>query len=173
MSFWNLSNNESAVTTTTGVFDSNPDIEPIPENTNLMTMADEVVWDEYEGVRFIKIRWTVLDGEYKNRKIFQKIHVCSHEAKKRDKAVKMLAAIDANAGGELCKIVDREPTDQDLMSALMNKTMIVKVGLWETDSGAKGNWVKAVAPVSAPNALKTPVKPQVAQPQGFDESIGF
>lgn len=136
--------------------------EPIPANTVLPAMIDEAGWEEYQGARFIKLRWVVYDGEHKNRKVFQKLHVT--DSAKRDRAMSMLAAIDANCGGKLMTL-ETEPTQTDLMSALLNKPMHIKVDVWETDDGKKGNWVAAVAP-NKPNAA-----PAAAAPEG--EHIPF
>lgn len=120
------------------------DMEPIPAKTRLNAMADDAKWDEYDGERYINIRWTVLAPEsYKNRKIFQKIKVLNDDPKKADKAKRMLAAIDANAGGKLVQL-DREPTDEDLQVNLLNKPMMIQVMVWEIDDKS-GNWVNMVS----------------------------
>lgn len=130
--------------------------EPIPANTTLPALIDEAAWEEYQGNRFIKLRWTVYDGQHKNRKIFQKLHV--DDSAKRDRAMSMLAAIDLNCGGKLMAL-GREPDTTDLMSALTNKPMHIKVDVWETDDGKRGNWVCAVSAAKKPEAPK-PAAPE-------------
>jgi hypothetical protein len=148
------------------------DLEPIPNNTIVLAAPDEAKWDEYGGDRYISIRWVVMQpAEYKNRKVFQKVRVEDDDPKKAEKAKRMLAAIDANAGGKLMASGE-EPTDQSLQSALLNKPMILKVMVWEIAAeqsndgqGRSGNWVAAVSPrreVSAP-----------AQTAGGSESSGM
>jgi hypothetical protein len=122
-------------------------------------MIDECKWEmKPTGEEFISARWTVLaPEEYKNRKVFHKLWVLDMDPsakdeasgiKKRDKARKMLAAIDANAGGKLTAKPGR-PTNDDLLS-LTNKPMVASMMIWsmpDTRNGGMmhGNWVSAVA----------------------------
>jgi hypothetical protein len=153
MSFWNTSENEK-ITETKEFETGGGDIEVIPAKTEVKAAIDEIKWDEYDGVRFIKARWSVVDGEYKNRKVFQKIRVNESDSKKADKAKRMLAAIATNAGGGLLKL-EKEPTDGELQQHLLHKPMVLLLQVWtipasDTDDGVekKGNWVSKVAPVS-------------------------
>lgn len=173
MSFWNLSDNSNATQNVTGAFETGGgDMEPIPANTQLNAMVEEASWDEYQGNRHIKIKWRILDGEYAKRVIFQKIHVFGNPTAKdvqanADKAKRMLAAIDANAGGQLMQ-VQNEPSDIDLARCLANKMMTILVQVWsmETETGEKksGNWVSAVAPRGQAQAQQPQVQPQAAKP---------
>ena len=160
--FWNLSDGEDVKETAgTGEFDAGGgNLLPIPGETNVLAAIDEAKWDKNEnGDRFISLRWNVLaPDDYKGRKVFQKLWVLDADprakadkvAAKRDKAKKMLAAIDTNAGGKLlAKPV--MPTDEALTLHLTNKPMVVKVMLWSmkdqmTGKMMRGNWVGAVAP---------------------------
>tara|TARA_A100000172_G_scaffold52540_1_gene33243 strand:- start:1456 stop:1947 length:492 start_codon:yes stop_codon:yes gene_type:complete len=122
-------------------------IEPIPEKTQLKAIIGDAKWDTNQDAteRFISTRWDVLaPEEFGNRKIFQKIKVLDSDPKKADRQKRMLVAIDKNAGGELVKL-GREPQDEDLQKALCNKTMLIRVMIWEMD-GKSGNWVSQVAP---------------------------
>lgn len=151
--------------------------EPIPDNTKLLAIIDEAGWKDYEGKFYVQLRWSVLQpAEFKGRKVFQKLHVLADDKNKADKAKRMFAAVDANAGGRLTAS-GVEPTDQDLTASLVNKPMVICVKVWELkDSGAKGNWVCSVsarkaqgAPVAAP-----PVAPPVpVQGHGFDDDVPF
>lgn len=160
MSFWNLSDNEAIKTEEAGTFELGGS-EPIPANTQLKACVDDVSWDDYELDFYINVTWSVLEGEYKNRKVFQKIRVNDDDPKKRDKALRMLAAIDANAGGKLMAS-GQEPDDNALQMALVNKPMVIKVGVWEMN-GRKGNWVQKVAPLSS----------WVDADDGLDEEVPF
>jgi len=146
MSFFNLSDN--AQLDNTGSFSSQEEIKPIPAKTQLKAAIDEAKWDSYEGDEYINLTWTVLDGEYKNRKIFQKLRVKDDDSKKRDKALRMLAAIDSNAKGGLVAS-GREPQTHELQTALMHKPMVIMVQVWKIDD-KEGNWVSAVSPLNAP-----------------------
>lgn len=146
MSFWTTSDNTAI--NADGKFELGGG-EPIPANTSALAIIDEAKWDNYEGDYYISLRWSILQPDaYKGRKLFQKLRVESADGKKKDKALRMLAAIDANAGGKLMAS-GQKPTDVDLMQHLVNKPMVVKIQIWETDDGKKGNWVSAVSPRNA------------------------
>ena len=151
MSFWDLSDGESAK-------DTGTDYE-VPGG-NLAPIIDEAKWADKDGNEYLSVRWSVLEPEqYKNRKVFHKLWVSDTDPgakdeaagiKKRDKARRMLAAIDANAGGKLAR-KDGKPSDDDLALHLCNKPMIIKCMVWEiedrkTGETITGNWVSAVAP---------------------------
>lgn len=165
MSFFTLSDNKQA--NSNGQFELGGAIEPIPAKTQAKSIIDEAKWDEYNGERYISLRWVIIDGAHKNRKLFQKIKVADSDPKKRDKAISMLAAIDANAGGKLMA-AGKEPTDMDLALALCNKPMIIRIELWELDDGRKGNWIGAVAPATK-SAQQATVAPQGATQASGDD----
>ena len=163
MSFWDLSDGGTAAETGTEYEQPSGNLEPIPDGSSVLAMIDEAKWDEKDGADYISLRWSVLSpDEHKNRKVFQKLWVtdddpnakdASAAAKKRDKARRMLAAIDANAGGKLTK-KGGVPTDETLTVCLTNKPMIIKCMLWEMPDRERhgefirGNWIAAVAPKS-------------------------
>ena len=165
MSFWNLSDNKSV--DTSGEFETGGgNIEPIPANTDVLAVCDEAKWDERGDDRYISLRWTVMKpADYKNRKVFQKIRVLDSDPAKADKAKRMLAAIDANAGGKLVA-AGEEPTDENLTKCLTNKPMVLKLQVWEleTEQGEvkTGNWVSKVAPRAA--TASTASKPAQESP---------
>lgn len=166
MSFWTTSDN--AGIPSDGKFEVGGG-EPIPANTSVLACPDEAKWDNFNGDYFINLRWNILQPEaYKGRKVFQKIRVEDADSKKRDKALRMLAAIDANAGGKLMAS-GQKPTDIDLVQNLANKPMVIKLQIWETDDGKKGNWVSAVSPRNAQTGQ--PPAPN-NKPDG-DEEIPF
>lgn len=141
MSFFKLSEGQL---NTTGNYAVAADIEPMPKDTQVKACIDEVKWDEYQGERYISARWQVLaPKQYANRKIFQKIKVEEADTKKRDKAIQMLAAIDANCGGKLMS-AGVEPTDAAMQKNLLMKPMVLLLDVWDMN-GKKGNWVKAVS----------------------------
>lgn len=185
MSFWNLSDNED-VTKVGGDFDAGGGVmEPIPEGSSCLAAIDEAKWDaKKDGSEFVSLRWTVLaPEEYKNRKIFQKLWVTDADPmakdadKKRDKAKRMLAAIDTNAGGKLlAKPV--KPTNESLSSCLTNKPMIIKVMLWkmknpESGEEMSGNWIGAVSPRSKGGVTSPAPVAQKSKPAPADDDIPF
>ena len=173
MSFWNLSDN-SAVDTNGEFETGGGNIEPIPANTDVLAVCDEAKWDDFNGDRYISLRWTVMKpADYKNRKVFQKVRVMDDNASKADKAKRMLAAIDANAGGKLVA-AGEEPTDENLTKCLTNKPMVLRLQVWEieTEQGEKktGNWVSAVSPRQGVGSAPQQPEPATAQePAGGDD----
>jgi hypothetical protein len=154
MSFFTLSTGK-AVEQNTSFEVSGGSLEPIPANSVLLAVIHEAKWDEHNGERNIKIRWDVIGEDYKGRVIFQKIRVGDPDPSKRDRALMMLAAIDANAGAHLSKL-QGEPTDADLSKITMRK-MGIMVDLWKitdpiTGEEKAGNWVKMVASVKEAKA---------------------
>ena len=170
MSFWNLSDGESAATGEKEYEQPSGNLDPIPDGSSVMAIIDEAKWNETrdERAEHISLRWSVMEpAEYANRKIFQKLWVTDDDPntkdadkmeKKRDKAKRMLAAIDANCGGKLARKAAR-PNDDDLALALTNKAMVIKCMVWEmptaeidTSTGKpkmkSGNWISAVSPKS-------------------------
>ena len=162
--FWGLSEGGSAADNASGEFDAGGgNLQPIPSETNVLAAIDEAKWSKNQaGDEFISLRWSVLQPEeFENRKIFQKLWVTDFDPNigvdkaiaKRDKAKRMLAAIDTNAGGKLlAKPI--MPTDESMTLHLLNKPMIVKVMVWEvkdrmTGDVARGNWVGAVSSKAA------------------------
>ncbi len=156
--FWGLSEGGSAADNNTGAFDAGGgNMQPIPSDTNVLAAIDEAKWDGDAGKKYISLRWSVLQPEeFENRKVFQKLWVDDADprakpdkvAAKRDKAKKMLAAIDLNAGGKLLA-KPGSPTDEAMTLHLTNKPMIVKVMVWEmkdamTGEMNRGNWVGGV-----------------------------
>jgi hypothetical protein len=196
MSFWDLSDGESAKDTDSEYEIPSGNLEPIPDGSSVLAMVDEAKWDDKDGAEYISLRWSVLaPEEYKNRKIFQKLWVTDDDpnakdekaaAKKRDKARRMLAAVDANAGGKLTK-KEGVPTDETLSACLTNKPMTIKCMLWEMPDREKpgefirGNWIAAVAPKSKGVDVKEASAPKRASAPavsgspagGFDDEIPF
>ena len=176
MSFFTQSNGQSVQST--GNFESGGGLAPIPEGTQVLAVIDEAKWDNYQNESFISLRWSIAKPqEYANRKIFQKIKVMDADASKRDKALMMLAAIDTNAGGKL-QAAGVQPDTQALAAALMNRPMVLKLGVWELDDKSKsGNWVSKVAPrpqagstgQSAPAPAPKPQPQPKPAPAAFDD----
>lgn len=182
--FWDL-NDGSKVETTTEFDSGGGAMMPIPNDTGCIAAIEEAKWDEFNDDRFISLKWRIMKpSEFDKRVVYQKVKVYGLAKDKdpravADKAKRMLAAIDTNAGGKLMK-VKGEPTDTDLMSALVGKVMAIKVMVWEStgDDGVErsGNWVSAVAP--AKGAKQVEKKPEAKQEakatdDDFDDDIPF
>lgn len=155
-------------------------IEPIPDNTNCIATIEEATWKSYENDKYINVKWRVMRPEqYANRVIFQKVKVYGTSRDKdpqaaADKAKRMLAAIDQNCGGKL-RQVRGEPTDVDLMTALVGRQMAIKVMKWEMTSDKdgslmSGNWVAAVSPSKQQQAQTAPAAQAATD---FDSEVPF
>lgn len=159
---WGLSEGGSAADTGTeyevpggGNFDA------LPEGSKVLAMVEDADWKEdKDGNEYLNLKWSVVKPEdVANRKIFQKLWISdldprSHgdkAEKKRDRARRLFAAIDANAGGKLAK-KGGKPSGEDIAIALSNKLMVIRLGLWEMEDNQnpgqmmQGNWVQAVSP---------------------------
>jgi hypothetical protein len=163
MSFWDLSDGETAADTPKEYEVPGGNMEPIPNNSDVLAIIDEIKWttngNESDPREYISARWSVMAPEqFKNRKVFHKIWVTDFDPNakdeaaaklKRDKNRKMLAAIDANSGGMLTKSGDT-PTSDALAMHLTNKPMVIKCMVWSMKGNdgndMKGNWISAVSP---------------------------
>ena len=70
------------------------------------------------------------------------------------------------------------PTDDNMTRTLVNKPMVLKLGVWEIEiqgENKSGNWIQAVSPRNA-QAKKEPEKkpePKPSPQDEFDDSIPF
>lgn len=173
MGFWNLSDGKAVESKSE--FELGGGFEVIPDGSRVLAAVEECKDDQWEGERFFNLKWRILDGEYKNRIIFQKLKVFSSKEKQRDNAITMLAAIDANAGGKLMAS-GKEPTDFDIASALANRPMILLLRVWESEDKQKtGNYVAGVFGRQQTKASPAPKQsaPSNEPPMDFDDDIPF
>jgi len=131
------------------------DLEPIPGGSKVRAFVKEAGWDkDKDGNRSVKLRWDVTKPDsHAKRVVFHKLWVKDNDPNakdpngKRDKALRMLAKIDAFAGGKLAA-KGAEPSDDELLIALANKEMVIAVELWEMKGSdgqmMSGNWVRDV-----------------------------
>lgn len=197
MSFWNLNDGQNAQQSGGEFQMGGGNIEPIPENTNVLAIAEEAKNSEYNGSSYINVKWRVSQpAEFANRVIFQKIHAYDPDSAKADKAKRMLAAVAANSGGGLFNTMAQKnemyPSDESL-TQICNRPMVLKLGVWKiyeknsdgSDNKSKienqGNWVQAVSPrkqqttAGAPAAgfsHQAPAQPAPATAD-FDSDIPF
>lgn len=182
MSFWDLNDGTKAESTSTFEL-AGGNLEPIPNDTTCIGAIEEAKWDSYQDDRYISLKWRVMQPDtYANRVIFHKIKVYGMANDKdpkatADKAKRMLAAIDANAGGKLMSVTG-EPSDMELMSALVGKLMAIKCMVWEmgdeaTGDKRSGNWIAAVAPAKGAEVSAPVAKAEPAETIDLDEDIPF
>lgn len=191
MSFWNTSDGDTAANTGTSYEVPGGSFSALPDGSKVLAVVENAEWkNDNNGNEFLSLQWTILQPEeVKNRKIFQKLWISDLDSsvkkpeEKRDRQLRLFAAIDANAGGKLAK-VNKKPEADEILLALANKPMVIRLGLWEQDDrenpGKKisGNWVQAVAPKNTelylPTAKAEPAKPQPkAQSFDLDDEIPF
>ena len=185
--FWNLSDGGNAKDTGTEYEIPFGNMDPIPDDSSVLAMIDEAKWADKDDAQYVSLRWSVISpDEFKNRKVLQKLWVTDDDpmakdsdkaAKKRDKARRMLAVIDANAGGKLVKL-DGMPNDDDLTANLANKPMVIKVKIWsmpdrdQPGEVISGKWICAVAPKTAGVDVKA-AKPVTAKAGGGGYTSGY
>ena len=168
MGFWNTSEGED-LKQATGSFDAGGG-GIIPDNTTAQAVITAATIDSYQGDEFINLTWQIQKpAAYANRKVFQKVRVWDVDTKKSDKAKKMLAAIDKNAGGKLLE-TEKEPNDRTLM-LLLNKPMLIKIMVWEMNEKS-GNWVASVSPRDTGSPLPAP-KSKDVDSDVLDDDIPF
>jgi len=184
--FWTTSDGASAADTGGSFESGGGSFEPIPDSTTCIAVVDGAGWKQDAHLNeYIELRWSVVKPEaYENRKVFHKLWVKDADPKakdgkaKRDKALRMFAAIDTNAGGKLAK-AGREPDEDDMALALFNKPMGVKVKQWkikDEDGGEDrvGNWIAAVFPKAEATIVEPKAKPAVKSNKAdLDDDIPF
>lgn len=186
MSFWDLSDGESAITgakeyeaPTGGNFD------PFPDGLRVIAEIESAAWkyNQNGNEERISIKYAILEPEaYAGRKTFQALWVTDDNpnktgdaiAKKRDADKQQFAKVDDCAGGKLARMA-RKPTDDDMALALHGKVMAIEFGLFQPKEEGKDaiNWVRNVYPkakgVSIPNA---PAKPKPAPKPAASQTRG-
>lgn len=185
MSFWSTSSGENIAAQSKEQLESytppSGDLEPIPAGSKVRAFVKEAKWDKtLDGHRYVKIRWDVVKpDEYAKRVLFQKLWVkdadpnAKNPSDKRDKALRMLAKIDALAGGRLAA-KGAEPNDDELLLALADKQMVLCIETWEMegrDGPMSGNWVRDVKP--AEGTELSAGKPKQAAAPEIDDEIPF
>jgi hypothetical protein len=114
----------------------------IPDNTKAIARIESFMSVLYNGMNYINIDWMLIDGDFKDQKVSQKIRVHDEDAKKRHRALNMLKLIF-----DMFNIKPKHsnmPTDQDL---IVFKGKIAGIVIRETepnDEGKQYNWVSEV-----------------------------
>jgi len=163
MSFWNLSDGQSAVSSEKEYDAGGGGFDVIPKGTSVLAVVGDVSWKAVyqRDEEFVNVKWQILKPEaYAGRVLFHKLFIDDADpntppekmAAKRDKHKRMLMAIDANGKGRLAKLSSK-PSDDELALALTNSQAVLTLGVWDKDVDGKkepgGNWVQAIKPKSA------------------------
>lgn len=132
-----------------------PDFTTIPEGTmalgiikscaTVIKKANEFRDEE----RYIEVIYKLVDGEYKNREVSQKIKVFSENAETVHRNLNMLKLLMT-----LCNFKpshNNEPTPQDL-GQLIGKLIGLKIGEWSMKSSngsmMEGNFIREIHPTT-------------------------
>lgn len=139
MSFWQLSNGQKPTGEEKDAFTS--DFALIPNGTKAPGKIKKFFINDSWGTPFISIHWQLLEGEYANRIVFQKINVMDEKPEKSDKAKNMLMLIFKLLG--FTPTHANMPTDADL-STMIGKVLGIKILEYHTKDGKEGNYVGEV-----------------------------
>lgn len=160
-------------------FDSNSeyvqdnDFPVIPHDTRVKVIIDEATWKHKKNYKnkekeedCISLRFEIEDGEYKGQKLFKKFFIESDNEDQQLKDWKLFGFIDALSGGK-CLALKRKATDEELSRFLINKTMVIIVGMMAGKNGQKDmNYVmgassgKSKSTEKRETAQKAPTKTQ-------------
>lgn len=116
----------------------------IPDNTKATARIDSFINVSYNGMSYINIDWILVDGDFKDQKVGQKIKVIDDNPKTRHRALNMLKLIY-----EMFNIKPKHsnaPSDEDLS---VFKGKVAGIVIRETepnDEGKQYNWVSEVHP---------------------------
>jgi hypothetical protein len=185
VSFWNLSDGESAITNEKEFAAANGDFDVIPKGTSVLVSVEDATWKAGYNIaeEFVNLKVRVTKPEaYANRVLFFKLWIDELDPSvktngafdktkalsKRDKHKKMLMAIDANGKGRLAKVAAR-PSDDQLAVALTSAQFVATLGVWDKtgDDGKKtpgGNWLMAARPKSSEVPEVAPPAPRKPAP---------
>jgi len=138
----------------------------IPEGTRVLATIEEIKTQTFDGSTHesLNLKWRVEEPEEYNNKVFnQKIKNNGEDplsqyydpAKQESKiksAQNMFAAIDANAGGNIKKLM-RKPTDQELFNYIVDAKMWVHMGVYNNKQIVRG--VSAFRSIDEPSKQAT------------------
>lgn len=175
--FWGLSTGETATEDVSTSYEvASGSFDAFPEGTKLLAMVTDAEWrvNDQSGLENLSLTWTVTKPEeVANRKVFQSLWLTDLQPeakdpeKKRDKARRMFATIDANAGGKLARKPGK-PDAEAILVALANKPMVIRLGEYEGRTRDGGtvmrNYVQAVGPKTEETYLPAPKERPASRP---------
>jgi hypothetical protein len=119
----------------------------IPDDTRALARIMKFFLVERNGRQHYEIDWELVDGEFKGRHVFQKIHAFDADAKKKHRALNMMMLLYKT--NSLQPKHNNAPTDADLM-AFAGKICGIRIQEWsapkEDGTMMEGNWVSEVHP---------------------------
>ena len=165
MGFWDLEDGVTIDYSSDGTYEI-PGAEVLPEGDYVALIKDIKIDSWEDNPEYIQISWSIVKPEkYKKRIVFHKLHVNDEKLAKREKALRMLYAININSGENLPRTEDA-PSEVDLKKAFKSRQMTIRLKIWENDEKTKkGNWVDKVSPkvdsVPEPSEVSTVVDEDV------------
>lgn len=170
---------QEVLSNTTTSFSNDSSFEVIPDGTKALAVITNAEWREanQHNERHVSLTWDIVEGEFKNRKVFQKVKLFDKKETTRLNAQRMIIAIDANCKGAIAQ-AGVEPTAQGLAS-LLHSPMYIMIKVYTPDNPEQKphNWVCAVSerkrgaqqPQQQQNATVSTQEP----PMDLDEDIPF
>lgn len=168
--------------------ESGGDFPIIPHETRVLALIDKAEWkfkENFDNGRkeenCISLRFEISDGEFKGQKIFKNLFVESIIEDQARNAYTMFLNVDANAGGKI-RALRRKPEDEDLQRYLINKQMVIVIGIMKAkkDGEKDRNYLMGVSSGSkkpetkreeAPRARPAPPRPKLEEID--DDDIPF
>lgn len=145
----------------------------IPGGTRAIANIEEFKWNEFQGKRTIRIRWKLIDGDFKGRVTFQKIDL---EPLKDGKPDEKKAFRQANVLKRLfmltgATIPDNEPTDADfaqMVGSMAGIAIEVWASIGRDGQPASGNWISEIHPTQGFECVTGNKEPKLnpSQPGG-------
>jgi hypothetical protein len=127
MSLWKLGTGKEITGTARDSFLN--DFELIPDDTICDAIIKSFAYAEARGEKYLKIDWKIINGDFKNREVTQKIKIFSGKPESIDRHLNMLRLLMILFS---YPISDDIPTDYDLLF-FINKIACIKIGEWHID----------------------------------------
>lgn len=143
--------------------------ETIPDDTKANAMIQRIDEDNHGDLDkpwFYKIQWRITDGPYRNRVVFQKLHVNDEVDAKRKRAKNMLMRLYKIYSLEVPQSI---PTKMDL-ARITGKYYGIVIKVWQSDKG-EGNWVSSVNDLHT--TITVPVSGEKLSGEKLNDDIPF
>jgi len=113
--------------------------EVIPNGTTARAFIKNIITKTFNEDKFYQVTWKLIDGDFKDYEVQQKLHVFDSNPKKSFRAKNMLRRFFIMFNCSLPSH-DNALSDEDL-SVFNSKVAGIKIFEWETEDGKCGNWV--------------------------------
>lgn len=142
----------------------NNDFPVLPHDTRVTALIDKAEWLTKENhkdgknlQKCISLHFDIEDGEFKGQKIFKRFFIDKNNGNEEQarKDYKLFMNIDVLAGRKI-SYLDHDPDEEELQKYLINKSMVIIVGLFTDKAGKEKNYLMGV---SGGNSKKPASKP--------------